>query len=145
MKIFEASEADIEAWLELRQDLWPGPDEEHLTEMRDILSSDSQIAFLMADPENKAIGLIEGAVYLKSPQPYGYVEGWFILPEYRRQGLGGQLLGRLEEWILHQGIALSLSDTIPEEYPLSPKAHAKYGYRKFRTMQIFIKELEEKD
>jgi hypothetical protein len=48
----------------------------------------------------------------------------------------------LEEWILHQGIALSLSDTIPAEYPLSPKAHAKYGYRKLKTLQIFIKQFD---
>jgi aminoglycoside 6'-N-acetyltransferase I len=141
-EILKVSEIHFDAWLHLRKLLWPdSPDEVHKQEMRDILSSDSAIAFLMFDPDGEPIGFIEGALYLNAPRNYGFVEAWFVLPPYRKQGLGGQLLGILEEWFLHNNIALSLSDTIPLEYPLSPKAHAKYGYREFETLQIYIKEL----
>lgn len=109
--------------------------------MRDIISSDTAIAFLMFNPDDEPVGFIEGALCLNPPRNYGYTEGWFVLPRYRKQGFGGQLLGVLEEWFLHNNIALSLSDTIPLEYPLSPKAHAKYGYRELETLQIYIKEL----
>jgi len=142
MKILKATEIHFDTWLHLRKLLWPDSlDEVHKQEMRDIISSDTAIAFLMFNPDDEPVGFIEGALYLNPPRNYGYIEGWFVLPLYRRQGFGGQLLGFLEEWFLHKNIALSLSDTIPLEYPLSPKAHAKYGYRGFETLQIYIKEL----
>jgi aminoglycoside 6'-N-acetyltransferase I len=142
MKILRASDTHFDAWLHLRKLLWPdSSDEGHQQEMRDILSSDIAIAFLMFNPDDEPVGFIEGALYLNPPRNYGYIEAWFVLPAYRRQDLGGQLLGVLEEWFLHNNIALILSDTIPLEYPLSPKAHAKYGYRELQTIQIFIKDL----
>lgn len=145
MDILEATEAHLDPWLHLRKQLWPEPDAFHLDEMRAILASSTANAFLMFTPDGKPVGFIEGALYLQGPQHYGYVEGWFVAPEFRRRGFGGQLLGALEEWILHHAITLSLSDTIPEEYPLSPAAHAKHGYRPWRTLQVFFKKLEEQD
>lgn len=144
MKITRADETHIEAWLHLRKLLWPGAsDEDHTQEMRAILASDTAAVFLMFDPGGQPVGFIEGALYLNPPRSYGYIEGWFVLPQYQKQGLGGQLLGQLEQWFLHKNIALSLSDTIPAEYPLSPKAHARYGYREFETLQIYIKDLDQ--
>ena len=142
MKILRASEIHFDTWLDLRKFLWPdSSDEAHRQEMRDIISSDTAIAFLMFDLDDQPAGFIEGALYLNPPRNYGYIEGWFVLPRCRKQGFGGQLLEVLEQWFLHNNIALSLSDTIPVEYPISPKAHAKYGYREFETLQIYIKEL----
>jgi len=141
MQICEVSPEHKEAWLFLRKQLWPEPDEIHLAEMQDILDARTAVAFLLFNPNKDPIGFIEGAIYLDSPQKYGYIEGWFVLPNYRGQGLGGRLLGALEEWFLHRAISLTLSDTIPEEYPLSPKAHARYGYKDLTTLQIFVKEL----
>jgi len=142
MKILEASDSNFKAWLGLRKLLWPGADEMHVGEMRAILDSDTQIAFLMFSSDDQPVGFIEGAIYLNPSQDYGYVEGWYVLPDFRGQGLGGELLGALEGWFLHQAISLSLSDTIPAQYPLSPEAHARYGYREYATMKIYIKQLE---
>jgi len=142
MNILKASELYLEAWLHLRNQLWQESDEAHLEEMREILASQTTIVFLMFAPDEEPIGFIEGALYLNNSQSYGYVEGWFVVPAFRRQGLGGQLLGKLEEWFLHHTIDLSLSDTIPEEYPLSTAAHAKHGYQEWTTLQIFMKQLD---
>jgi aminoglycoside 6'-N-acetyltransferase I len=143
VEIIEAAEPYLEAWLSLRKQLWPDPDDVHLSEMHTILASETAIAFLLVPAAGEAVGFIEGALYFNASQAYGYVEGWFVVPAYRRQGLGGQLLAALEEWMLHHSIHLSLSDTIPEEYPLSSQAHVKYGYRPLKTVQIFIKALSE--
>jgi aminoglycoside 6'-N-acetyltransferase I len=142
MKILEASESQFEAWLGLRKLLWPEAESMHAGEMRAILASDTQTAFLIFNSDDQAVGFIEGAIYLNPPQDYGYVEGWYVLPAFRGQGLGGELLGTLEQWFLHNTISLSLSDTLPAEYPLSPKAHVRYGYREYATMKIFIKQLK---
>ena len=142
MKIKPATSSHIEPWLYLRKQLWPEPDEYHKAEMQDILASDSMVAFLMFNPEDKPIGFIEGALYQDASQKYGYVEGWFVLPGYQKQGLGGRLLGELEAWFLHHAIDLSLSDTSPTDYPLSTAAHHKHGYQDLFTLQIFVKKLE---
>lgn len=145
MEIVEATAHHIYQWLQLRKQLWAESDDFHLSEMQDILNSESMVAFLMFSPEGSPVGFIEGALYLKTPQKYGYIEGWFVLPSFRKQGLGGQLLGALEHWFLHHAITLTLSDTIPEEYPLSPKAHAKHGYRDLMTLQIYVKNIDDED
>jgi aminoglycoside 6'-N-acetyltransferase I len=144
-KLGQVTEGQIEPWLALRRQLWPDQESEHRREMDEILASPEAVAFLLFDSKGAPLGFIEGALYLDGQEKYGYVEGWFVLPAYRRQGLGGRLLGALEQWILHHSISLALSDTIPEEYPLSPGAHARHGYKDLMHIQVFIKQLEDGD
>ena len=142
MQILAANDAHIDQWIALRQLLWDDPDDLHLQEAEKILSSDSEAAFLLFDDENRAIGFIEGALYLDETNKYGYVEGWFVHSDYRGRGLGGQLLDALEQWFLHRSISLVLSDTIPAEYPLSTKAHKVNGFKDLMTLQIFVKQID---
>jgi aminoglycoside 6'-N-acetyltransferase I len=132
-------------WLALRKQLWLDPDEDHRREMGEILASPEAAAFLIFASNGVAVGFIEGALYQERQEKYGYVEGWFVLPAYRRQGLGGRLLGTLEQWMLHHSISLVLSDTIPDEYPLSSKAHARHGFKTLMNLQIFMKQVEVQD
>ncbi len=141
MRIIGARQEDIPGWLALRQQLWPDMDEIHLPEMQAILAAETAAAFLMLDGDGRPVGFIGGALYLDGPKNYGYVEGWFVEPAHRNTGLGGQLLGALEEWILHHSIDLVLSDTIPEEYPLSTRAHHRHGYETLKELTVFIKKI----
>ena len=120
--------------------LWDEPYEEHGREAERILASDIETAFLLFDDQNQAVGFIEGAIYQGGDQKYGHVEGWFVHPDRRRQGYGGQLLNALEQWILHRSIDLVLSDTVPAQYHLSPGAHKRNGFKELMTIQVFIKE-----
>ncbi len=142
MKVLEANREHLDQWIALRQMLWDDPRDLHLSEAEEILSSEIESAFLLFDAENRAIGFIEGALYLDENHKYGYVEGWFVHPDFRGQGLGGQLLDALEQWFLHRSISLVLSDTIPAEYPLSPKAHKANGFKDLMTLQIFVKRID---
>jgi aminoglycoside 6'-N-acetyltransferase I len=141
MQILEATDAHIDQWIALRQLLWDDPRDLHLQETEKILSSDSEAAFLLFDHENRAIGFIEGALYWDETNKYGYAEGWYVHPNFRGQGLGGQLMDTLEQWFLHRSISLVLSDTVPAEYPLSPKAHRRNGFKDLMTLQIFVKNI----
>jgi aminoglycoside 6'-N-acetyltransferase I len=142
MTIHEATEADLEAWVTLRHALWPHHERtELIIEAEQILGSPNDVCMLAFDPVNRAIGLIECTIYQGTPGPYGHVEGWYVEPEFRGQGLGRKLVGQMEQWCLHRCIRTLTSDTDPG-FPLSPAGHARAGFRVLRELTIFIKDLE---
>ena len=141
MKIIEADNSRLDEWIAVRMRLWDDSRDAHVTEIQEILDSDFAIAYLLLDEAQLAVGFVEGAVYDCQGQRYGYIEGWYVAPEYRGQGYGGQLLSAVEQWILHQSISLVLSDTIPAQYPLSRKAHIDNGFEEWFNIQVFMKTL----
>jgi aminoglycoside 6'-N-acetyltransferase I len=142
-KIRKAQEGDLQAWVALRRALWPGHAEDALLEeARAILASPDEVCFLLVGPEARAVGFAEAAVHIGPKGPYGHVEGWYVMPEFRGRGHGRALVQRVENWCLHRAICLLTSDTDPA-YPLSPDAHARAGFRKLLELTIFIKELEQ--
>jgi len=141
MQIVEATREHLPAWLALRRQLWPVADEQHVEEMEAILASPYMTAFLLLAEDGEPLGFVEGALYLDAHRKYGYVEGWYLIPERRGEGLGSRLLAALEQWILHHSIALVLSDTDPEAYPASTRAHRSNGYRELMTIRVFVKRM----
>ena len=141
----EATEDDREAWAALRHALWPDCSLETVgEETEEILASPDQVCFLLIDRADGAVGFAEGEVHLGEDGPYAHVEGWYVDPAYRGRGHGRDLIGRLEQWCLHRAIRVLTSDTTPE-YPASPKAHARAGFRVLKEMTIFLKELKPGD
>lgn len=64
-----------------------------------------------------------------------------MAPEYRGRGLGRELIGGIEQWCLHRAIGMLTSDTAPD-YPLSPAAHERAGFKKIHEFTIFRKILQ---
>jgi aminoglycoside 6'-N-acetyltransferase I len=142
MKTRKARESDLDVWVALRYALWPDCTLESLRkEARDILASPDEACFLLIEPDGEAVGFVEGAVHPGPNGPYAHVEGWYVVPEHRGKGHGRGLIGEVEQWSLHRGICHLTSDTTPD-YPLSPAAHARAGFKTIKEMIIFLKELE---
>ena len=83
---------DLEEWLRLRKVLWDAnDDDDHRTEMLDILRHpDSQLVMVADDGNAKLVGFLEASI-----RPFaedcetdhiGYVEGWFVEGPHRRKG-----------------------------------------------------------
>lgn len=141
MKTRRAIQTDLGAWVALRHDLWRhASEEELLEEARAILGSTDEECFLLVHPTRGSIGFVEVAIYSSPDGPYCHVEGWYVSPEFRRQGYGKDLIGCVEQWSLHRAICLLTSDT-DADYPLSPGAHANAGFKKIHQLTIFVKEL----
>ncbi|MCB1230912.1 MAG: GNAT family N-acetyltransferase [Verrucomicrobiae bacterium] len=145
MRIEPLTEAHFDRWLPLRQALWPKESMEQLRDdARRTLADPNQVGFLAFLPEEnrRAIGFVEAGIYRDSDSssPRAHIEAWYVIPDFRRRGIGQGLLGHVEQWALHRAIALLTSDT-NAGYPISPDAHEGAGFEKLAELQIFVKKL----
>jgi aminoglycoside 6'-N-acetyltransferase I len=137
-------EGDAAGWLRLRLALWPdeGPDELQ-REMEEIRAdSEGQPVFVAEGPDGRLCGLLEASIRGSAPgctsDRIGYLEGWYVDPAWRDQGLGRRLVEAAEAWARAAGCREMASDTTPG-YPLSPGAHEALGYQE--VARYFRKEL----
>lgn len=139
-------ESDIGEWLRLRKLLWDGSsDEEHKAEMMDIYEHTETQAVLVADVGGgKLAGFLEASIrpFVEDchSEQVGYLEGWFVEPEFRRSGIGRALVQEAENWARRRGATEMASDAeIGNE--MSLKAHLNLGYKETSRLVHLRKEL----
>jgi aminoglycoside 6'-N-acetyltransferase I len=144
--IVESSEQTIDHLAKLALDLWPDNDYEELkNEYSSLLKSDKDKVFLyLIDDLPKAfiqlsirVDYVEGS----ETSPVGYVEGIFVNPDYRRQGISNELMKKGEEWIKKQGCKQIGSD-IESDNITSYQFHMKIGFKEANRIICFIKDIE---
>lgn len=88
-------------------------------------------AFVAIRPEGGLCGFLEASVRPFAEgcdsRPVGYVEGWYVDREVRRQGIGGELVGAAEAWAIVQGCREMASDCVIGN-EISLLAHLALGY-----------------
>jgi len=137
-------EDDVAGWLRLRRALWPDQDPDELQrEMEEIRAdSEGQPVFVAEGPDGRLCGLLEVSIRSSAPgctsDRIGYLEGWYVDPAWRNQGLGRRLVMAAEAWARAAGCREMASDTTPG-YPLSPGAHGALGYQE--VARYFRKDL----
>jgi len=137
-------EDDAAGWLRLRRALWPDQDPDELQrEMEEIRAdSEGQPVFVAEGPDGRLCGLLEVSIRSSAPgctsDRIGYLEGWYVDPAWRNQGLGRRLVMAAEAWARAAGCREMASDTTPG-YPLSPGAHGALGYQE--VARYFRKDL----
>jgi aminoglycoside 6'-N-acetyltransferase I len=73
-------------------------------------------------------------------RPVGYMEGWYVVPEERRRGVGRALFRAAEEWARKQGCTEMASDTMVGN-ELGESAHKALGYEEVDRLILFRKNL----
>ncbi|MEW5826222.1 MAG: GNAT family N-acetyltransferase [Candidatus Bipolaricaulota bacterium] len=137
---------DRQEWLRLRSELWPQSDRVALERELDLLCADRRTATFVAEASDGHIcGMAEVALRDEaegcSTSPVGYLEGWYVEPRFRRQGIGRRLAETCESWAGEQGCREMASDTTPS-YPESPSAHASAEYERAGITLHFRKSLK---
>jgi aminoglycoside 6'-N-acetyltransferase I len=69
-----------------------------------------------------------------------YLEGWYVEPEYRRQGVGRALVEASEQWGRAVGCTEFGSDALIEN-DVSAAAHAALGFEETAQIRCFKKNL----
>jgi aminoglycoside 6'-N-acetyltransferase I len=139
---------DVDAWLRMRCALWPdGSEDEHRGEIALLLAGklgDPAAAFLAEEERGRAVGFAELSV---RPCAEGcrttrvaYLEGWYVMPEARMQGVGRALVAAAEEWGRAQGCTEFASDTAVDNTG-SAAAHLALGFEEAGLVRCFRKEL----
>lgn len=134
---------DDTEWLRLRRALWPDETTDELRqEMMSILADAEQSIFVAQNPNGGLCGLVEVSIRRTAPgcksDRIGYLEGWYVDPAWRQQGIGRRLVQAAEDWARSMSCHEMASDTTPD-YTISPRAHAALGYQEVE--RYFRKEL----
>ena len=121
ISVRQARPEDRHSWLALRRKLWPeGSEEEHAAEISGYLEGRARapLAVVLAfDALDKLVGLAELSIRWCAEgcqtDRVAYLEGWYVLPESRRNGVGRALVEAAEDWARDQGCSEFASDTDP--------------------------------
>lgn len=146
-----AEPKDWTALAGMRVLLWPESSyEEHFAELEAgpeaLCQPDFPMEWLVAEDESGAligcveVGLRSHADGCNTRRPVGYVEGWYVHEEYRRKGIGGELLRAAEEWARARGCAEMASDALIDN-ALSQEVHLALGFEVTDRCVLFRKKL----
>lgn len=134
----------VNAYVQFRRMLWDElTDEESRTEAEEILRG-NRMAVLVARGGGSYAGFAEVGTreYAESAltSPVGYLEGWFVLPEWRRRGMGRALVQAGEAWAKSIGCVEFASDVVLGN-DVSVAAHERLGFRETERLVCFLKRL----
>jgi aminoglycoside 6'-N-acetyltransferase I len=108
---------DQQGWLTLREQLWPHCSRErHLTQMAEFIAAPQKFAqYLEFDSAGAPIGLVEAALrsdYVNgtTSSPVVFLEGIYVVPSARRQGIARALVACIDKWAVAAGCTEFASD-----------------------------------
>ena len=147
ISIRPATPRDAVTWARLRHALWPeGSLDEHSAEIDQFFAGRAQepLAVLLAEDAGTVIGLAELSIRATaegcSRDRVAFLEGWYVVPEARRRGVGRALVAAAEQWGRDQGCTEFASDTQPDNL-VSATAHLALGFTDAGSLRCFRKDL----
>jgi aminoglycoside 6'-N-acetyltransferase I len=135
-------------WLAIRDQLWRDCSrEQHLTEMAQFVATPDRLAtFIATDSHNNPIGIAEVSMRVDyvngtNSSPVGFLEGVYVDPAHRRQGVARNLISAAEKWAKSLGCTEFASDTKMENV-VSLVMHRAMGFEESERVVFFRKSLK---
>lgn len=147
MNVRPLEPGDVSAWTALRIALWPDEDAADLAiEAAGQFSGRpvAPVVFVCEETSGRVVGMIEADIRsiaegcLTTPVPY--IEGWYVLPDARKLGVGRALVEAVEAWARERGYAEIASDALIDN-EASRAAHGAMGYEETARIVCFRKTL----
>jgi aminoglycoside 6'-N-acetyltransferase I len=148
MLVRSATPRDSAAWTEMRQALWPEDGTSyHAREIADYFAGrlKEPLEVLLAfDDSGKPVGFVELNIRTHAEEcltnNVGYLEGWYVAPAARRQGVGRALVEAALAWARGQGCTEFASDA-RRDNAVSAAAHRALGFTETVQIRCFRKSL----
>jgi aminoglycoside 6'-N-acetyltransferase I len=145
MQIRELSPGDADEWSRMREALWPDATAaQHRAELPDWCGRPDRVVFVAVREEGGLAGFAE--VGLRSvadgcdTSPVGYLEGWYVADDMRRQGIGAALVKAAEVWARRLGCVEFASD-VELHNDGSQRAHDALGFEQVSRVVTYRKRL----
>lgn len=146
LQIRAVTSRDSETWRRMRCELWPDP-AGHRAEVARFFAGDRREpaeVLLAFDATGDAVGFAElsirNVVDGCSTGNVGYLEGWYVAPAVRRQGVGRALIAAAEHWARRHGCTEFGSDALIDN-EVSLSAHRALGFHQTSRVCQFRKDL----
>jgi len=143
MHVVHATAADREAWATLRRALWPDADNSDIARM--LKEPARFAAFIARGTIGGAIGFAEASLrhdYVNGcdTSPVGFLEGIYVVPLFRRQGVATSLVRAVERWTIAQGASELASDALINNVD-GHRMHAALGFQETERVVGFRKRI----
>jgi len=145
--IKQAQIYDAKIAAELALLLWPNNRlEDFILEMERFITSETSVISLAVDAD-QAMGFAQCQLrtdYVEGTDssPVGYLEGLFVLDDYRHQGIAHKLVKSCEKWAIFKGCSEFASDCELDNSD-SLAMHLKLGFTEANRIICFTKKLGE--
>lgn len=149
MRIRAVTFEDSAAWLKMRQGLWPEGASDHVFEIASYFAGrlrEPLEVLLAIDDAGTPIGFVELNIRSHAEgcdtNSVGYLEGWYVVPESRQQGVGRALVEAAFEWARREGCSEFASDAVVDD-EISAAAHRAVGFTEVVHVRCFRRSLIE--
>jgi aminoglycoside 6'-N-acetyltransferase I len=146
-KIEECGPQLFKDWIGLRCLLWPdGSEHERRIEAEALFQlSGRAIVFLARSSELATIGFAEATLredYVNGcvTAPVAFLEGIYVLPDWRRRGVARHLCGAVEEWAAGIGCFEFASDTELQN-TASQRMHVALGFQETERVVFYRRQI----
>ena len=140
-------ETDFDAWVGLRAQLWPYESLEDLrSNAQELRARGDRATVFVAKTGGEIVGFAEATLRVdyvngSSTSPVAFLEGLYVVPEYRHQGIARALCTQIERWGARRGCTEFASDALLEN-DLGHAVHAALGFRETERVVYFLKPIE---
>jgi aminoglycoside 6'-N-acetyltransferase I len=140
-----ATVSDLGSWAAMRHALWPdGSEAEHLQEI-ETYPTDAAICLIAHGPDRAACGFAEISLrhdYVNGCEtsPVAFLEGIYVAPDARREGVARALIEAAETWAAAQGCTEFASDAAIDNTQ-SAAMHGALGFEETQRVIYFRKVL----
>jgi aminoglycoside 6'-N-acetyltransferase I len=137
--------SDAPEWLRLREAMWPDDTGSHAMEIAQYfagaLPTPLEVLFAL-DDSGSVVGFAELSIraYAEdcTTDRVAFLEGWYVVPDARRQGVGRALIDAAEAWGRAQGCTEFASDALLDNH-VSEAAHLALGFIETVQLRCFRK------
>lgn len=136
---------DRRVWAAMRLQLWDKHTcNAHLNDIDNMLSNKQNAGYMAILTNQQAVGFAEISLrqYANgcSKQPVPFLEGIWVQPEYRQQGVGQALIRKITTDLIVQGFDELCSDAGIDN-KMSYEAHQNWGFDEIERVICFRKKL----